>query len=108
MKIPYARIHKDCPRRNFWLLVYHSDCVPIETDVPHLASFPAPGPEVAHCYRVRTSALTRDQRRRFLTYMAGTGSSQAEVERLLDDPEHGLPILAQDVTVYYLDEKVLN
>lgn len=94
-----AKIRPDSPRHANWIHILGTDTAPIEGPTTGIGS--APGIERAQFYKLQVKALDADQRERLFEYLsAGFGAPRAEVERDIDDPEHGVPVLADDVTVF--------
>ena len=95
-----ATIRPDSPRASLWLGVLGTVTVPILSPMPTRGTsphHPAPG---ALFYALDVAALTPQQRARLVAATAERfGLSVAQVERDFDDPEHGVPILADDVSV---------
>ena len=93
-----ATIRKDSPRYPDWLQVFGGDTVQVTSLLPHLANGPGDNPILF--YSVDVAALDADQRRRLVEHISRKFHvPPQEVERDIADPEHGVPILAVDVTV---------
>lgn len=100
LRKPTATISSSSTRAAEWMRVYGSLTIPIKSPVPVAGS--APGLESVRFYHVNVAELTADQRGRLVTFICEKfRRSPAEVERDLDDPDHGVPILADDVTVTF-------
>jgi hypothetical protein len=86
------------PRAGDFLRVYESRTIPLKSPLPTRGRKPD-GTE-ALFYKVDLAALRPDQLERVVSFaMERFGLSEAEVRQTFDDPDHGLPILADDVTV---------
>jgi hypothetical protein len=91
-------VRRESPRCQTWLHVFGSTSVPLES--PAAVSAWSPEGVLRPFYRVSVQALDAEQRERVVSHLAGAWNLEpAEIERLLDDPKHGLPILADDVIV---------
>lgn len=95
-------IRRSSPRYVAWLHVFGDEhktaagiTVPVTSPVPVLGT--APGVTNKEFYRLDVPQLTEAQRDRLLGYLARTFSiSRDEAAELLNDPRHGLPILADE------------
>lgn len=93
-----ATIRPESPPYRDWLRVFGTDQVPIMLPYPVRGS--APGVESAEFYKLHVPSLTPDQRSRLVEFIAERfGELPSTVEALMDDPEHGVPIKAEDVLV---------
>lgn len=100
MKNPImACIHADSPRAADWEAVMGSREMPLKSVLPILAS--APGVPRGLFYALDTQALTDGQRARLVALLARKFDVPAEeVKADLDGP-HGVPILADDVSITF-------
>lgn len=92
-----AVIDPDCPRAAAWREIFGSDRAPILSPLT-VRNMGPNGP--AEFYRLDVGALRPEQRERLIAYLVARWKldpRQIEVE--LDDPEHGVPILATEVFV---------
>ncbi len=92
-----AMIRDSSPRAAAWRDVFGGDTVPILSPLPIKAS----GPDGdAEFYRLDVAALDTAQRGRLVSHLCRRFKLQhIDVEHLIDDPNHGVPILADDVVV---------
>lgn len=91
-----ATISKESPRYAIWMQVYGSDTVYIQSPIPYEAEIVDLGEQ--SIYMLDLELLTSEQRERQIAHIAERFElDPAEVEAELD--EHGVPILAEDVTV---------
>lgn len=91
-------ISSTSPRAAVWRQIFGGDSVPLRSPIPQPGS--APGkPDGTLFYSVDVESLAPDQVARAVEYIATTfGEPPAQVlEGVLG--EHGIPILADDVTV---------
>lgn len=94
----WATISRSNPRRAEWLQVFGTDRLPVLSPTPHAASVACVGARLF--YRVDVSSLNEEQRARLASFLSAKwGWSPAEVLASLDDPAHGLPVLAEGVTI---------
>jgi hypothetical protein len=95
---PYGIISARSPRYPAWRLVFGSATLPLTSWVPCRALKPD-GTE-AEFYKCDLGRLTAAQRCRLVVHLVNkTGMPQSEIEAALNHPDHGLPILAEDLTV---------
>jgi hypothetical protein len=84
-------------RKTDWLTALQTDTLPIKSPVSHLADLAGIARPVP-VYDVDLAAFTPDQRQSLVAHIAERFDLDlADVEAKLD--KHGLPILANDVTV---------
>lgn len=90
-------------RLEIWRAVLGTNTVPILSSVPIPAVLPGIGHQLV--YRMDVKALTPKQRQRLVVEMSVRFHETPEqVERDLDDPDHGVPVLASDVHVMLTGE----
>ena len=96
-----ATISNSSPRHASWLRIFGADTVQILSPVPTPGTSPHHNaPDGARFYRLDVAALTAQQRARLIAENAEKFDlDESEVERDLDDPDHGVPILADDVSI---------
>jgi hypothetical protein len=98
MRPTTATIRSDSPRHGDWLRVFGTSCVRIKGPLSTPARVPGLG--IVEVYALDVPSLTAEQRTRLIDDICERfGEARSEVERLIDDPEHGVPLLAADVTV---------
>lgn len=98
MRPTTATIKRECPRYQDWLEVFGTDTIQITMPLPCQGS--VPGVAAAEFYKLYVPSLTAEQRARLMAFLAGKfGEPPSIVEALIDDPEHGVPIKADDVSV---------
>lgn len=93
----HAKISPTSPRRQTWLEVFGSDTVPVlscEAVLMH-------GPDGdRRCYQLDVNKLKMGDYLRVARYLSNRWKLPPdEVTRLMRDPDHGVPIDAQDVTI---------
>lgn len=89
------------PRAAEWIEIYGELSVPLVSPSKERRRSAADGMTVREFYRVAVDKLRPDQRERVIGFvMRKYGIARADLERDLDG-EHGLPILADDVTVSF-------
>ena len=92
-----ATLNAASPRAREWDRVFATRTVPLESPYPVTNDSPA---GVRVFYRVAVAQLTPAQRERLIEHLAVKyNEAPSLVAATLDDPEHGLPILAEDVNV---------
>lgn len=100
MKPTMGRIRRESPRYETWTAVFGAGAVELESPVAATAWSPEGARK--EFYKVRVASLTPEQRARLVPHLCARFQLEpAEVERSLDDPEHGLPVLAEDLTVSF-------
>jgi hypothetical protein len=101
-----VRIRPEAPRREDWIAIFGDETMPVTSPVP--VRNDAPGLSDKSFYRLDVSRLTPVQRLRLVEYIARKFDiAECEVSRLLDDPEHGMPILADDVFPPTIDMRMV-
>jgi hypothetical protein len=92
-----ATILLTSPRAGIWREVFGSETVPIVSPVPHKGVTPNCKGEF---YSLDVARLTKSQRQRLVDHLVRAFKlTHADVERLIYDPTHGVPILAADLVV---------
>lgn len=90
-----GHLRPESPRAVDWQRVFGGLTVPLLSPVPTLADSPA---GLRHFYSVDVARLAPAARARAVEHIAERfGVARANVEVGLDDPEQGLPILADDI-----------
>jgi hypothetical protein len=98
MKVTIA---KHSPRHKLWLDVFGTDTLDVLS--PQTERRDGPDGEKLF-YRINVRALTLAQRTRAIRYLSRRWKLPIdEVAKSLDDPKHGLPIDAADVTLGPMD-----
>lgn len=92
-----AIINRDSPRYQNWIEVFGTDTVEVLDPQPHINE----GPDEARAFfRLDVESLTSEQCRRLVRFLSQRWKlSPTEVEKLIDDPAHGVPIRADDVAI---------
>jgi hypothetical protein len=92
-----ATILKSSPRYRDWIEVLGTDQVPVESPLPHVGHFPVIGEK--QCYAVAVKKLSTMQIDNLVAHMAKR--FEVREDEVLADllGDHGLPILAEDVSV---------
>lgn len=92
-----ATINPESPRAKAFQEIFGGRTIPVLSPLPTRAQ----GPDgEAQFYRLDVGKLTTEQRRRLVAHISAKWNiSPAAVEASIDDPEHGVPILATDVIV---------
>lgn len=107
----FAVISQTSPRYEDWLYVLGSDRTPVTSNVAMPATSPGLSREygirnVAMFYKLDITRITPEQRSRIVERIAVKwGLDTALVERDIEDPAYGVPILADDVAII-LDERM--
>ena len=92
-----ATLNPKSPRVKDWLRVYGKTKIQLRGPLPVRATSPA---GVQFFHHVHESELTPEVRERLADHVSEKFClSRDEVLRSIDDPAHGVPILADDVTV---------
>lgn len=92
-----ARIPENSPRRADWIEVFGTEVLPIISPVPVVNDGPTGRREF---YRLDVSRITPQQRQRLVRWLSKRWKLPVhEVEKSVDDPEHGVPLLADDLVV---------
>lgn len=94
--MPNAHIRPGSPRAKQWLDVFGTTCVPIKGLFPHRGVFAGVTREF---YDVAVDRLSDDQVERAARFVAEKFGEPLEQARQALHREHGLPLLAEDVTV---------
>jgi hypothetical protein len=107
MRLPTATIAADSPRAERFIAVFGSRTVPIISPLPHRSL--APGyPDGVEMLRVDVSRLTEEQMERAIQNAAERFNLPVEDVRAdFLDPEHGLPILREDMFIAFDARTVL-
>jgi len=93
--IIYARIRHTSPRHPEWVEVFGSDRIPVRAH-RHRALFPGKGE--CDFFFLFLDGISRAARRRLVAHLAERfAETPEEVEKLLEDPKHGVPVLAEDL-----------
>lgn len=92
-----AIISKSSPRYDEWLEVFGTDRIPLVSPLPYTGS--APGISKAQFYKLDTSALTEDQRMRFVAHISKKFQMSEDLVWREIKSDSPIPILADDVTV---------
>lgn len=92
-----ATIRDSSPRAALWRQVFGTETLPIVSPVPKKAE----GPDgSAEFYQLDVAQLDTEQRSRLVSHLCERFKmTHQEVCHLIDDPNHGVPILAEDVIV---------
>lgn len=99
-RVTTAAIRKDSPRAADWLRVFGGLEVPIRSPIAHRAELP--GRDPGDVFLLDVAALTAEQTDRLVDFLADRfHADPAEVRADLADPNHGVPILAEDVVVCF-------
>lgn len=92
-----ATISAKCDRWQTWMDVFGTDTIEVVSPIPHKRQGPD-GPR--DFYQIDVKALTLRQRANMLRHLSARWKTPADqVAKLVDDPDHGVPIDAQDVIV---------
>ncbi len=93
-----CKILPQSPRRDTWIQVFGTDELPIVSPLPVLGTGPD-GAE-AEFYKIDVARLTDAQRRSMVRFLAARWKIPVDqVVQTMKDPQHGVPILAIDVSV---------
>ncbi|MGH9665767.1 MAG: hypothetical protein ACRD9L_15180 [Bryobacteraceae bacterium] len=92
-----ATISRKSPRYANWMEVYGTDTVEVLDPQPVIHE----GPDDARAFfRLDVDSLTSEQRRRLVRFLSQRWKlGPGEVDHLIDDPQHGVPIRADDVAI---------
>jgi hypothetical protein len=90
-------LRQDASRSTEWVEVFGTRTIPLESPIEHVAELPGRGPR--RFYRVAVKQLSREQLERVARHLSG--KFQLPIDEVLRDlaGEHGLPILADEITV---------
>lgn len=92
-----ATILPSSPRAAVWREVFGSETVPILSPLPQTAQTPRGDAEF---YRLDVARLSDEQRKRVVSHLCQKWQLRhEEVVRLVNDPDHGVPLLAADLVV---------
>jgi len=99
-----AKVHNP-ERKAFWESIFNGDTVPVISFVPEWANLPGYD-EPQPVYMLDLKAITAEQRKRLIKALARRfGIPEETVAQKLE--EHGVPILASDVTVISKDRALV-
>lgn len=94
----------DAERATLWREVFGDNQCPIKSIIPRIANLP--GKPNSRIYEMDLKAISSDQRQKLVESIAKKfGIPAGEVESGLD--KHGVPILADNVTVSSSDPRVM-
>lgn len=90
-------INQNSPRRKLWESIFGGPSVPLESPL----AVEAEGPDGRRqFYKLAVSELLPGQRAALVRFLSERWKMPLyEVMKLIDDPAHGVPILADDVVV---------
>ena len=93
-----GRIRAESPRHADWLAAFGGDTVPLSLIPPVHGAVPGMAGEFF--YKADLSRFTPEAVERLVGHLSQRFAlTEEEVRRSLDDPEHGLPVLTDDVSL---------
>lgn len=99
-------IRENSPRAKDWKWVFGSLSIPLKSPLPVRAD--GPDGTLQQFYEVDVAKLSASQVERVVVHIAHKHELDADaVRRDLEDPTHGLPILAEDIMVSFDPRLVL-
>lgn len=103
---PVGTLDPACPAAQWWLTIVGTLNVPLKSPVPQLA-VGANGPEPQQVYMVDISRLTDQEIEGICKVMSAKHSVPLDEVRAGIREEHGLPILAEHVTLIAFDARLV-